>query len=83
MTAPIPPGDDFATPVEERYYEDYVPGATHTYGARTLSEEEILDFATPTTTSAGSRASPLPASTNCAGCTRSGPATPSPSARPS
>lgn len=46
MTAPILPGGDFATPIEDRYYEDYIPGATYMYGAITLSEAEILDFAT-------------------------------------
>ncbi|MFM9370894.1 MaoC family dehydratase [Streptomyces sp. Da 82-17] len=45
MTAPIPPGEDFPTPVDDRYYEDYVPGSTYTYGRITLSEEEIVDFA--------------------------------------
>ncbi|MDI3403797.1 MaoC family dehydratase [Streptomyces cavernicola] len=45
MTAPIPPSADFATPVEDRYYEDYVPGATYTFGRITVTEEDILDFA--------------------------------------
>ncbi|WP_052867317.1 MaoC family dehydratase [Streptomyces niger] len=36
---------DFATPIAERYFEDYVPGAVYTYGSITLTEEEILDFA--------------------------------------
>ncbi|MDI3384938.1 MaoC family dehydratase [Streptomyces sp. B-S-A8] len=44
-TAPIPPSPDFATPVDDRYYEDYVPGATYTFGRITLSEEEIVGFA--------------------------------------
>jgi acyl dehydratase len=36
---------DFAAPITERYYEDYVTGACYEYGTVTVSEEEILDFA--------------------------------------
>jgi acyl dehydratase len=36
---------DFAVPVTERYFEDYVPGATYEYGAISLSAHEIIDFA--------------------------------------
>ncbi|RVU19905.1 MaoC family dehydratase [Streptomyces antnestii] len=38
-------GPDFNTPVGERYFEDYVPGASYAYGSITLTEEEILRFA--------------------------------------
>jgi acyl dehydratase len=37
--------DDFATPIEQRYLEDYRPGAVYEYGYRTLTEDELLDFA--------------------------------------
>jgi acyl dehydratase len=36
---------DFAAPVDDRYLEDYVPGAVYEYGSVTVSEAEILDFA--------------------------------------
>lgn len=36
---------DFAVPVTERYFEDYVPGATYEYGAISLTADEIIDFA--------------------------------------
>ncbi|MET8685161.1 MaoC family dehydratase [Streptomyces sp. NPDC004732] len=38
-------GLDFNTPVQERYFEDYTPGSTYTYGSVTLTEEDILRFA--------------------------------------
>src|SRR5437762_1275654 len=34
-----------AVPVEHRYFEDYVPGSTAEFGAITISEAEIVDFA--------------------------------------
>jgi acyl dehydratase len=37
--------DDFATPIERRYFEDYRPGAVYEYGYVTLTEDELLDFA--------------------------------------
>lgn len=43
MTTPL--GLDFNTPVQERYFEDYTPGSTYTYGSVTLTEEDILRFA--------------------------------------
>ena len=43
MTAAI--GDDFAAPVSDRYLEDYVPGASYTYGTVTLDEAAIIEFA--------------------------------------
>ena len=37
--------DDFAVPIDDRYFEDYVPGAVYEYGYITVTEAEILDFA--------------------------------------
>jgi acyl dehydratase len=36
---------DFATPIDDRYLEDYTPGAVYEYGYITVSEADILDFA--------------------------------------
>jgi len=36
---------DFAVPIEDRYFEDYTPGAVYEYGYVTVTEAEILDFA--------------------------------------
>jgi len=36
---------DFAVPVGQRYFEDYVVGAVFEYGAITLTEREIVEFA--------------------------------------
>ncbi|HEY4459475.1 MAG TPA: MaoC family dehydratase [Pseudonocardiaceae bacterium] len=36
---------DFVTPIDDRYFEDYVVGASHEYGYETISEAEILAFA--------------------------------------
>jgi len=36
---------DFAVPVEDRYFEDYVPGAVYEYGYVEVTEPEILQFA--------------------------------------
>ncbi|MBO1334423.1 MaoC family dehydratase [Streptomyces sp. VRA16 Mangrove soil] len=38
-------GPDFNTPVEKRYFEDYVPGESHRYGSITVTEADILRFA--------------------------------------
>ncbi len=35
----------FTTPIDDRYFEDYVPGSVHEFGPISLSEEEILSFA--------------------------------------
>jgi acyl dehydratase len=32
-------------PVQDRWFEDYEPGAVHEYGYATLTEDELLDFA--------------------------------------
>ncbi len=36
----------FSVPVEERYFEDYVPGSVYEFGSIVVKEEEIIDFAT-------------------------------------
>lgn len=36
---------DFAVPVNDRYFEDYLPGTTFEYGAITLSINDIIAFA--------------------------------------
>ena len=35
----------FASPPDERYFEDYIPGQVHELGTITLGESEIIDFA--------------------------------------
>ena len=40
-----PLSDDFAAPIDDRYFEDYQSGAVYEYGYITVSEAEILDFA--------------------------------------
>jgi acyl dehydratase len=39
-------GEDFALPAGQRYYEDYQPGSVYEYGYATVTEAEIIDFAT-------------------------------------
>jgi acyl dehydratase len=39
-------GDDFGTKIDERYFEDYRPGAIYEYGHTTVTEAEIVEFAT-------------------------------------
>src|SRR5512139_835190 len=34
----------FSVPVEERYFEDYLPGSVHEFGAINLTEEDIIAF---------------------------------------
>ena len=36
---------DFTVPREDRYFEDYLPGAVYEYGYLTVTEAEILEFA--------------------------------------
>jgi acyl dehydratase len=36
---------DFAAPMDDRYFEDYTPGAVYEYGYVQVTEAEILDFA--------------------------------------
>jgi len=33
------------SPIEDRWFEDYEPGAVYEYGYATLTEDELLDFA--------------------------------------
>lgn len=40
MSAP-----QFAVPINERYFEDYVPGVTYEYGPIAVTEEEVVEFA--------------------------------------
>lgn len=35
----------FTTPVEERYFEDYIPGAVHEFGVIAVDEAEMIAFA--------------------------------------
>jgi acyl dehydratase len=35
----------FTTPQEDRYFEDYLPGAVHEFGSVTIGEAEIIEFA--------------------------------------
>ncbi|MGD0064220.1 MAG: MaoC family dehydratase [Streptosporangiaceae bacterium] len=37
--------DDFAAPVDDRYFEDYAPGAVYEYGYLQVTEAEIIDYA--------------------------------------
>jgi acyl dehydratase len=37
---------EFAVPIEERYFEDYLPGSVYEYGALTVTQPEIVEFAT-------------------------------------
>jgi acyl dehydratase len=34
----------FRTPQEDRYFEDYLPGAVHEFGSITIHEAEIIEF---------------------------------------
>jgi acyl dehydratase len=38
-------GTEFAVPVEDRHFEDYVPGAVFKYGEIPVTEAEIIEFA--------------------------------------
>lgn len=35
---------NFSTPPEDRYFEDYVPGAVHEFGSIKVEEDEVLSF---------------------------------------
>jgi acyl dehydratase len=35
---------NFQHPPDSRYFEDYVPGAVHEFGAIAVDEQEVLDF---------------------------------------
>jgi acyl dehydratase len=36
---------DFAARIDDRYFEDYVPGSVYEYGYATVTEDEIREFA--------------------------------------
>jgi acyl dehydratase len=36
---------NFAAPIEDRYFEDYLPGTVYEYGSVAVSEAEIVEFA--------------------------------------
>jgi acyl dehydratase len=36
---------DFPAPIDDRYFEDYLPGAVYEYGYITVTEAEIIEFA--------------------------------------
>ncbi len=38
--------NDFAAPIDDRYFEDYLPGAGYEYGYITVTEADIVQFAT-------------------------------------
>lgn len=40
-----PAADGFTVPISDRYFEDYTAGTTHDYGSLTVTEQEIIDFA--------------------------------------
>jgi acyl dehydratase len=35
----------FATPIDDRYFEDYIPGAVHEFGSIVAEESEMIAFA--------------------------------------
>ena len=35
---------DFATPIDERFFEDYIPGHVHEFGSIGITEGEIVEF---------------------------------------
>jgi acyl dehydratase len=53
MTQPADPAgstrtlsdSDFTVPIDDRYFEDYTPGAVYEYGSITVTEAEVVDFA--------------------------------------
>ena len=38
-------GPDLTVPVDDRYFEDYVPGGVHEWGYVTMTEDEMVAFA--------------------------------------
>lgn len=39
------PNVTFTSPIDDRYFEDYVPGAVHECGSISVQEDDILSFA--------------------------------------
>jgi acyl dehydratase len=37
--------DQFSVPIDQRYFEDYIPGSAYEYGPISVSEAEIIEFA--------------------------------------
>lgn len=37
--------EHFSTPIDQRYFEDYVPGSVHEFGKIRVEEDEIIRFA--------------------------------------
>ena len=37
-------GSRFAHPPQDRYFEDYIPGAVHEFGSISVDEQEVLEF---------------------------------------
>lgn len=37
--------DDFAAPIDDRYFEDYTPGEVYEYGHLSVTEDDIVRFA--------------------------------------
>jgi len=35
----------FRTSTEDRYFQDYLPGAVHEFGSITIGESDIIEFA--------------------------------------
>ena len=35
----------FCSPIDDRYFEDYIPGAVYEFGCMSVEEEEIISFA--------------------------------------
>jgi acyl dehydratase len=40
-----PPETGFASPIDSRYFEDYIPGSVHSFGEEAVTEAEIVAFA--------------------------------------
>lgn len=40
-----PTFDEFTTPIDDRYLEDYTEGARYRFGEESVDTEEILEFA--------------------------------------
>jgi acyl dehydratase len=45
-TGPNVSDADFEAPIDQRYFEDYLVGAVHHYGAVTVDQAEVIAFAT-------------------------------------
>jgi acyl dehydratase len=45
MTSKTLSAADFETPIESRFFADYVPGAVYEYGSYEVTEAEVLEFA--------------------------------------